>query len=95
MVCDAVNQREVYLLTASGQLAGSTDCQVACIELRPTAESDSLEGSGSAKGRTDFQKLPRNEAGGFWQVYQPNRWRVVKERAAADAAMAAAALGAS
>lgn len=66
-------------------MALSSACHVSSIELRPTAESDSLEGCGSAKGKTGFEKVPRNEAGGFWQVYQPNRWKVVRERAAADA----------
>ena len=46
-----------------------------------------------------LQVFPRNPAGGFYQVYQPNKWRLKKEAAAAEKAaekaeMAAAAAAA-
>lgn len=33
-----------------------------------------------------MQVFPRNPAGGFYQVYQPNKWRLKKEAAAAEKA---------
>lgn len=35
---------------------------------------------------TAMQVFPRNPAGGFYQVYQPNKWRLKKEAAAAEKA---------
>lgn len=29
--------------------------------------------------------IPRNEQGGFYQIYQPNKWRIAKARAEAEA----------
>ena len=92
VVCEAVNKREVKLVTAQRHLAHSADCHVACIELHPTDGSEAMEGSGEfKKGGTGFQNIPKNEAGGFWQIYQLNRWLLVRERAAATAPLAAVA----
>ncbi len=34
------------------------------------------------------QAFPRNEDGGFYRIYQPNKWRLKKEKAAAEKAAA-------
>eukprot|EP00955_Chlamydomonas_euryale_P060392 357713-Chlamydomonas_euryale.AAC.1 len=37
------------------------------------------------------QVYPRNEHGGFWRVYQPNKWRLRKMKEAAEREAAAEA----
>ena len=37
----------------------------------------------SADGREELERVPRNEAGGFYRIFQPNKWRLKKEKEAA------------
>jgi 3',5'-cyclic AMP phosphodiesterase CpdA len=39
----------------------------------------------------EVERVPRNDAGGFYRIFQPNKWRLKKEQEAAAAAAAAEA----
>lgn len=41
---------------------------------------------------SEVERVPRNDAGGFYQIFQPNKWRAKKEKEAAERRAAADAL---
>ncbi|CAI5513423.1 unnamed protein product [Closterium sp. Naga37s-1] len=48
------------------------------VELHPTEESKWLAvSSRRTKGSFEFERIERNEDGGFWRVFQLNKWRLV------------------
>ena len=75
---------EVVLVDADGQaLADSDDpARAVAVEARDA-------GIGDAVARAE-----RNGAGSFYRIYQPNKWRMKKEREAREREAAAAGVGA-
>ncbi|CAI5462868.1 unnamed protein product [Closterium sp. Yama58-4] len=66
------------------------------VELHPTEESKWLAvSSRRTKGSFEFECIERNEAGGFWRVFQQNKWRVRLAKEAAEAAAKAEAMAAA
>lgn len=100
VVCDAVNGRDVRF-----DVGGAEGGAVAAVELVPSDESKAYEqrilNGLDMHGSLAFERIERNAQGGFWRVYQANKWhgrrRAFLERAAAAqvAATATAAAAAS
>jgi len=78
MVCQDVGDREVVLVRAPGR-----DWEVTAIELKPT---------GPPTPAHPYERIDRNEQGSFWQTFQPNRWKLRKQREQMAAAAQAAFL---
>ncbi|CAI5953643.1 unnamed protein product [Closterium sp. NIES-64] len=88
IVCDAVNGRSIRLV-AEGRVGdgnGGANSRgrkgevpvLEAVELHPTEESKWLAvSSRRTKGSFEFERIERNEEGGFWRVFQLNKWRVV------------------
>lgn len=84
IICEGVNGREIRLIE-------DKDGVLNAIELYPTSTSETFNGKKGLKGNTEFQRISRNKEGGFWQVFQVNKWYLKKAKEAAEAAMAAIA----
>lgn len=94
VVCDRIDGRKIRLLTSDGSEASTSDHEVEVIELVGpgrvgSAPVNAINGKGSFAG--EVERIERNEEGGFWYVYQYNKYKLLKQRQAAQEAQKAAA----
>lgn len=92
VVAKAPEGTTVRMLDVRGNPSTSeTGSDVAFVEVTsPVAAED-----GSATSTLQTKRYERNAAGGFYQIFQPNKWRLKQEKKKAEAAAAAAAISLS
>eukprot|EP00897_Mesotaenium_endlicherianum_P001047 jgi/Mesen1/10943/ME000956S10323 len=88
VVCEAINGRDVDFITSEG-----SDF-VEAIELKPTLRSKNFKRRGRFKGGVEFERIDRNEVGGFWQIYQINKWHIRRAEKLKEGQLAAASAAA-
>lgn len=96
VVCDRIDGRKIRLLTSDGSEPSTPGEEIEAIELVGpgrvgSAPVNAINGKGSFSA--EVERIERNEEGGFWYVYQFNKFKLLKQRQAALEASGAAESG--